>query len=117
METRQAACRVSEDLRPENTVLLCLPALIRGVQEGFDIARRCPGVVPEGCKARAAHALSTQGGSPPATVFVPDSVKGKGLKISREARRQPSGPDLSVVERVAKAVSWSRSTGCAQGKG
>lgn len=44
------------------------------------------------------------GGSPSATVFVPAAVKGKGLKISREARRQLSGPELEVVERVVEAV-------------
>ncbi|HEV56351.1 MAG TPA: hypothetical protein ENN87_02495 [Phycisphaerales bacterium] len=102
---RQAAYRVCEDMRPEDTVLLCLPALVRGVQEDIDMVRQCPVVVVEGCQERcAAHALSTRGGSPSATVFVPDVMKGKGVKISREARRQLSAPELAAVELVAKAV-------------
>lgn len=102
---RQAAYRVCEDMRPEDTVLLCLPALVRGVQEDIDMAHQCPVVVIEGCNERCgAHALSTRGGSPSATVFVPDVMKGKGVKIRREARRQLSEPELAAVELVAEAV-------------
>lgn len=39
---RQAAYLVCEDMRPENTVLLCLPALVREVQEDIAMVRRCP---------------------------------------------------------------------------
>ena len=102
---RQAAYRVCEDERPHDTVLLCLPALVRGVQEDIDMVRQCPVVVIEGCKERcAAHALSTQGGVPSATVFVPEVMKGKGLKIRREARRDLTEPELAVVELVTSAA-------------
>ena len=104
--TRQAAYRVCEDERPDDAVLLCLPALVRGVQEDIDMVRECPVVVIEGCrKCCAAHALSTQGGTPSATIFVPDVMKGKGLKVRREARRHLSQPELTVVELITEAVA------------
>lgn len=102
---RQAAYRVCEDERPDDTVLLCLPALVKGVQEDAHMVRHCPVVVIEGCKERcAAHALSTQGGVPSATVFMPEAMKHKGLRIKREARRHLTDPELGVVEFVTEAV-------------
>ena len=102
---RQAAYRVCEDERPDDTVLLCLPALVRGVQEDIDMVRQCPVVAIEGCKERcAAHALSTQGGVPSATVFMPEVMKHKGLRVRREARRHLTDPELAVVELVTEAA-------------
>jgi len=103
---RQAAYRASEDLRPEGTVLLCLPALVKGVQEDLDMVAECPVVVIEGCKdCCATHALATRGGVPAATVSVPEAMKGRGLKIRREARRALTEPELAVVELVSARVA------------
>ena len=102
---RQAAYRVCEDERSCETVLLCLPALVKGVQEDIDMVRQCPVVVIEGCKERcAAHALSMQGGVPSATVFVPKVMKGKRLKTRRNARRHLTEPELAVIEVVTEVV-------------
>ena len=102
---RQAAYRVCDDERPDDTVLLCLPALVKGVQEDIDMVRQCPVVVIEGCRERcAAHALSAQGGVPSATVFMPEVMKHKGLRIRREARRHLTEPELAVVELVTEVV-------------
>jgi len=102
---RQAAYRVCEDERLDDTILLCLPALVKGVQEDIDMVRQCPVVAIEGCKERCAtHALSTQEGAPSATVFVPEVMKGKRLKVRREARRGLAESELAVVEIVTEAV-------------
>jgi uncharacterized metal-binding protein len=102
---RQAAYRVCEDLRPQATVLVCLPALVKGVQEDLDMVAECPVVVIEGCKENcAAHALAARGQAPAARVCVPDAMKGSGLKIRREARRCLTEPELAVVELVAAGV-------------
>jgi uncharacterized metal-binding protein len=102
---RQAAYRVCEDQRPGHTVLLCLPALVRGVREDIDMVRQCPVVAIEGCSHRcAAHALGVQDGVASATVFIPDVMRGTRLKIRREARRNLTGPELAVVEHVIEAV-------------
>jgi uncharacterized metal-binding protein len=102
---RHAAYRVCEDLRPRETVLVCLPALVKGVQEDLDMIAECPVVVIEGCKENcAAHALAARGQAPAATVSVPDAMKGSGLKIRREARRSLAEPELAVVELVCGKV-------------
>jgi len=102
---RQAAYRVCEDLRPQDTVLLCLPALVKGVQEDLDMVAECPVIVIEGCKeCCAAYALAARGGTPAASVSVPDALKGKGLKIQREARRCLTGPELAAAELVCHRV-------------
>jgi uncharacterized metal-binding protein len=102
---RQAAYRVCEDLRPKETVLVCLPALVRGVQEDLDMIVECPVVVIEGCKeCCATYALAARGGVPSAVVSVPEAMKGKGLKIKREARRVLTEPEMAVVELVCDKV-------------
>lgn len=103
---RQAAYRVCEDLRPATTVLLCLPALVRGVQEDLDMVAGCPVVVIEGCHhACATHALSLRGSRPQATVSIPSLLRGQGLKIKREARRGLKRDENAAVEIVAARVS------------
>jgi len=102
---RQAAYRVCEDDRPDDTILLCLPAMVRGVQEDIDMVRQCPVVVVEGCKHRcAAYALTMRGGAAAATVFIPDVLRGAGVRVGREARRQLSDAEWAAVALVAEAV-------------
>ena len=102
---RQAAYRVCEDERPDRTALLCLPALVKGVQEDLDMVDQCPTVVIEGCKeCCATHALAIQGGVPAATVHVLEALKGRRLKIRRESRRRLTRSEQAVVELVADRV-------------
>jgi len=102
---RQAAYRVCEDSRPEDTVLVCLPALVKGVQEDIDMIKLCPVVVIEGCKESCAtYALQLQGGVPASVVSVPNVIKGRNLKIKREARRQLTESEQAAVELVSKSV-------------
>jgi uncharacterized metal-binding protein len=102
---RQVAYRVCEDLRPDDTVLVCLPALVKGVQEDIDMIRMCPVVVVEGCKeCCAGYALKLRGGSAAASLSVPELIKGKRLKIRREARRRLTESELTAVEVVSERV-------------
>jgi len=102
---RQAAYTVCDDLRPDQTCLVCLPALVKGVQEDIDMIRNCPVVVVEGCKERCAtYAIQLQGGAPAAVVYIPDVVEGTGLKIKREARRQLTESEQQVADLVAQQI-------------
>ena len=99
---RQAAYRVCEDLRPDRTVLLCLPALVRGVREDLEMVERYPVVVIEGCRhGCATHALALQHATPAATVAIPKALRGRGLRISREARRALRREENAAVETVS----------------
>lgn len=102
---RQAAYRVCEDVRPDRTVLLCLPALVRGVSEDLEMVAECPVVVIEGCPhACATHALALRGATPSATVSVPSTLRGQALRIAREARRALRHDENLAVEKVAARV-------------
>ena len=102
---RQAAYRVCDDKRPEDTVLVCLPALVKGVEEDIDMIRICPVIAIEGCQeCCATHALTLRGGKASATVSVPKVMRGKGLKIKREARSELTESERAVVELVSESV-------------
>lgn len=102
---RQAAYHVCEDLRPDDTLLVCLPALVKGVQEDIDMIRACPVVVVEGCReCCGTYALKLQHGSPSAVISVAAVIKGKNLKIKRSARRQLTQPEQDAVGLVTKGV-------------
>lgn len=47
--TRMIGYRVLEDLRPDETVLICLPALAADVEEDIEFGEKYPIVVIEGC--------------------------------------------------------------------
>ena len=98
---RQAAYRVCEDLKPQETLLVCLPALVKGVQEDIDMIENFPTVVIEGCKERCAtYALKRQGGKPAAEVFIPDVLKGGQWSIRRQARCCLTEAEESVAALV-----------------
>ncbi len=102
---RQAAYRICEDLRADDTVLCCLPALVKGVQEDIDMIEACPVIVIEGCReCCATHSLELQHGAAAAVISVPDVIKGNNLKIKRSARRRLTQPELDAVELVAEAA-------------
>lgn len=103
--TRQAAYQVCEDLRPEDTALVCLPALVKGVQEDIDMIRMCPVIVIEGCKeCCATYALKLHNSKPSITVSVPNVIKGKGIAMKRDARRQLTESEQAGVKLVNKTI-------------
>ena len=102
---RQIGYRVCDDLRPDKTLLVCLPALVKGVQEDIDYISQNPVVVIEGCKNYCAtYALELKGANPALTVFIPDFLKKTKIKVKREARRNLRKEELEVVEVCAKEV-------------
>ena len=102
---RQAAYQVCDDLRPNDTVLVCLPALVKGVQEDIDMIQQCPIILIEGCReCCATHALKLKEGRPNITVSVLEVMKGTGLTIKRESRRQLTESELKVVDLVSRRV-------------
>ncbi len=103
--SRQIAYRVCDDLRPEQTVLVCLPALVKGVEEDIEFIRSYPVIVIEGCKQRCAtYALRLRGGEPAAEVYVPTVLRGSQVKVKREARAALRKEEMKVVEKGAEKV-------------
>jgi uncharacterized metal-binding protein len=119
--TRLAALKVLEQLRPGDTVTICLPLFLAGGEGDRAFARFYPTIAVDGCDRRCAACATEQfSGKPAANVVVTDLVAEKGLAPVEGTRRlNKSGlqaVDLTA-DRMAGLVdellgkSWSRRTG------
>jgi hypothetical protein len=119
--TRLAALRVLEDLRPGDTVTICLPLFLAGGEGDRAFARFYPTIAVDGCDLRcAARATERYSGKPAASIVVTDVVnearlgQPEGLRRLNEAGRQAVE---ATAERMAFMVDdlldkrWSRRQG------
>ncbi len=103
------ACRkVLEDLRPTETVTICLPLFVAGGQEERDFARDYPTITVDGCEKRCAQ-ISTErlSGKPSKSLLIPEILQKNGLAFP--TRRRNLGPEgeaavQAVAEEIAHAV-------------
>ena len=119
--TRLAALKVLEQLRPGETVTICLPLFLAGGAGDRAFARFYPTIAVDGCDIRcAARATEQHSGKPAANVVVTDLVSEHGLGRPEGARRlDESGRQAVVVtaDRVAGLVDellggqWNRRSG------
>ena len=106
--TRLAALKVLEQLRPADTVTICLPLFLAGGEGDRAFARFYPTVAVDGCDKRCA-ALATEmySGKPAASVVVSDLVSENGLGQIEGCRRLNDAGRRAVeatAERVADLV-------------
>ncbi len=119
--TRLAALRVLEELRPADTVTICLPLFLAGGEGDRAFARFYPTVAIDGCDQRcAARATEMYSGKPAAGVVVTAVVAERGLgKPDGKRRLNDAGRQAveATADRVAQLVDellakrWSRRTG------
>ena len=119
--TRLAALKVLEELRPEDTVTICLPLFLAGGEGDRAFARFYPTVAVDGCELRcAARATEKYSGKPAAGIVVTDVAAECGLGPVSGRRRLNEAGQLAVNEtagRVALMVDdllgkkWSRRKG------
>jgi len=119
--TRLAALKVLEQLRPADTVTICLPLFLAGGEGDRAFARFYPTIAIDGCEKQcAARATELYSGKPAASIVVSDIVavsgfsQPQGLRSLDEAGKQ-------VVEATAALVAlkvdeflgraWSRREG------
>lgn len=119
--TRLAALKVLENLRPDDTVTICLPLFLAGGEGDRAFARFYPTIAVDGCDKRcAARATETYSSKPAASLVVNELIADQGLKLVGSARRLGES-GLQAVEitanRMAELVDellgqhWSRNTG------
>ncbi len=119
--TRLAALRVLEQLRPGDTVTICLPLFLAGGEGDRAFARFYPTIAIDGCDKRcAARATEMYSGKPAANVVVNDLVVEHGLSRP-EGRRRLNDSGRQAVEITAERAAglvdellgkaWSRRTG------
>lgn len=119
--TRLAALKVLEELRPEDTVTICLPLFLAGGEGDRAFARFYPTIAVDGCELRcAARATEKFSGKPAASVVVSEIVRERGLEQPAGRRRLNAAGQRDVTETagyVAGLVDelldkrWSRRLG------
>lgn len=119
--TRLAALKVLEDLRPNDTVTICLPLFLAGGEGDRAFARFYPTIAIDGCELRcAARATEEHSGKPAASVVVTELVEEYGIGEVAGLRRLNEAGQQAVVEtsvRIANHVDslldkkWSRRKG------
>ncbi len=116
--TRLAALKVLEQLRPKDTVTICLPLFLAGGEGDRAFARFYPTIALDGCDKRcAAKATELYSGKPAASVLVTDLMTTRDIGTLR--RLNDNGRELvnATADRTAQLVDelldkkWDRRAG------
>lgn len=119
--TRLAALKVLEQLRPSETVTICLPLFLAGGEGDRAFARFYPTIALDGCAERcAARATEKYSNKPAAEIVVTDILAGRGMPAPCGLRRLNEAGEAAVdavagalaaeVDRLMEA-RWSRVRG------
>lgn len=107
---RIASYIVNEDLMPGKTMIMCVPAFLRGVDEDILMMERNPTIVidchMESC---ASHLMYLVGIKPAARIYIPEIMKETGLgpgKNRQELDEEGNQLALAVAEKVANIGRW-----------
>ncbi|MFN2138608.1 MAG: putative zinc-binding protein [Candidatus Promineifilaceae bacterium] len=119
--TRLAALKVLEELRPEDTVTICLPLFLAGGEGDRAFARFYPTIAVDGCELKcAARATEEYSSKPAASVVVTEVIKECGIGEVRGLRRLNEAGKQAVDETAAQVAglvdvllgkNWSRREG------
>jgi uncharacterized metal-binding protein len=102
--TRLAALKVLEQLRPADTVTICLPLFLAGGEGDRAFARFYPTIAIDGCELRcAARGTEMYSGKPAASIVVTDLVNQNGLERPQGARHL-NGAGMKAVALTASKV-------------
>ena len=105
----RVACRkVLEDLRPGNSVTMCLPLFIAGGLEERTFAAKYPTITVDGCEKRcAAKATEKLSGKPTRSLIIPEILKKRGLPRPIKMRhlgKEEKTAAQAVAEEIAQAI-------------
>lgn len=97
---RACAFKVVQDLKPKESVLVCIPPLVIGVNSHSEWINKYPVVTIDGCAERCATKIvAEKRGKIRGRVFIPNGVKKHGLKPKESAEIGPDGKKLA--EKIA----------------
>jgi hypothetical protein len=119
--TRLATLRVLEQLRPADTVTICLPLFLAGGEGDRAFAKFYPTIAIDGCDKRCAyHGTASYSNEPAASIVITDLVKKNGLGTP-DGLRQLNEAGKQAVELAADEIaaqvdfilgkSWNRADG------
>src|SRR5512143_1172091 len=99
--TRLAALRVLHELRPHETVTICLPLFLAGGENDRTFARVHPTITLDGCELRcAARATEMYSAKPAVSLVVNDFVAEHGIGRP-EGRRRLNDAGRQAVDAAA----------------
>ena len=102
--TRLAALKVLHELRPQDTVTICLPLFLAGGEGDRAFARFHPTITVDGCDLRcAARATEMYSGKPAASIVVNELIAKCGLG-KPEGRRRLNEAGRRAVDVVAERL-------------
>ena len=103
--TRLASLKVLEELRPDETVTICLPLFLAGGEQDRAFARFYPTIAVDGCDKRcAARGTEMHSGKPAAEIVVTDLVEDGDLGSGRQLSAEGMEAVNVVAERIAETV-------------
>jgi uncharacterized metal-binding protein len=119
--TRLAALKVLEQLRPADTVTICLPLFLAGGEGDRAFAKFYPTIAIDGCDKRcAARGTEMYSGKPAASIVVTDLVAEYGLdkvegkrhlnEAGQQAVNATSGRISELVDELLQK-HWNRTAG------
>jgi uncharacterized metal-binding protein len=122
--TRLAALKVLEQMRPGDTVTICLPLFLAGGEGDRAFAKFYPTIAIDGCDKRcAARGTEMYSGKPAASIVVTELVAERGLG-KPEGKRRLNEAGQQAVEATAGQVAglvdellqknWNRTAGAVE---
>ncbi|NSW82645.1 MAG: putative zinc-binding protein [Syntrophothermus sp.] len=103
--TRFACRKVLDELRPGQTVTLCLPLFIAGDEKERNFANRFPTITVDGCEKRCSQ-ISTEklSGKPAYSLVVSDVLQKHGISLS-DTRRVLTDEGQEAVNVLAQEIA------------
>src|SRR5512134_3905777 len=103
--TRLAALRVLEQLRPADTVTICLPLFLAGGEGDRAFARFYPTIAVDGCELRcAARATEMFSGKPAASLVVTELLDQHCME-KPQGRRRLNRAGMAAVDFIAESIA------------
>lgn len=105
----RVACRmVLDDMRPADTVTICLPLFLAGGQEERDFAARYPTITVDGCEKRCARKSTEKlSGKPARSLLIPEILEKRRIEAPvslRNLRPEEKAAARAIAEEIAQAV-------------
>ena len=103
--SRLACRKVLEELRPAETVTICLPLFIAGGPEERDFASKYPTITVDGCEKRCAQKSTERlSGKPSKSLLIPEILEKQGIEKPTSLRKlKPE--EKAAVQVVAEAIA------------
>jgi uncharacterized metal-binding protein len=106
--SRLASRKVLDELKPGQSVTICLPLFVAGGEEERSFAKNFPTITVDGCEKRCAQkSTEALSGKPGKSLLIPEILNKRGL--AAPTRRRNLGPEereavQAVAEEIARAV-------------